>query len=92
MKITKQRILQIIKEEADAAQQDAEAVSTRQDLGLKMIEAGKAIKNAQNIDSAEAKLIKAFLDEIIKKANSASAKTPLMTALKLTKQKLGTDK
>jgi len=92
MKITKQRILEIIKEEVQAAQQDDKAVSSRQDLGSKMIEAGKKIKGAQNIDSSEAKLIEAFLDEIIKKANTDNAKTPLMTALKLTKQKLGTDK
>jgi len=92
MKITKQRILEIIKEEVQAAQQDDKAVSSRQDLGSKMIEAGKKIKGAQNIDSSEAKLIEAFLDEIIKKANTDNAKTPLMAALKLTKQKLGTDK
>jgi len=92
MKITKQRILQIIKEEVKASQQDDKAVSSRQDLGSKMIEAGKAIKGAQNIDSAEAQIIQAFLDEIIKIANEGNAKTPLMTALKLTKQKLGTDK
>ena len=92
MKITKQRILQIIKEEVEAAQQDDQAVSSRQDLGSKMIEAGKAIKGAQNIDSAEAKLIEAFLDEIIKKANTDNAKTVLVTALKVVKQRLGTDK
>lgn len=92
MKITKQRILQIIKEEAEAAQQDDQAVSSRQDLGSKMIAAGKAIKGAQNIDSAEAKLIEAFLDEIIKKANTDNAKAVLVTALKVLKQRLGTDK
>jgi len=92
MKITKQRILQIIKEEVKASQQDDKAVSSRQDLGSKMIEAGKAIKGAQNIDSAEAQLIEAFLDEIIKKANEGNAKTVLVTALKVVKQKLGTDK
>ena len=92
MKITKQRILQIIKEEVKASQQDDKAVSSRQDLGSKMIEAGKAIKGAQNIDSAEAQLIEAFLDEIIKKDNEGNAKTVLVTALKVVKQKLGTDK
>jgi hypothetical protein len=92
MKITKQRILEIIKEEVKASQQDDKAVSSRQDLGSKMIEAGKAIKGAQNIDSAEAQLIEAFLDEIIKKANEGNAKTVLVTALKVVKQKLGTDK
>ena len=92
MKITKQRILEIIKEEAEAAQKDDQAVSSRQDLGSKMIEAGKKIKGAQNIDSTEAQLIEAFLDEIIKKANTDNAKTALVTALKVVKQKLGTDK
>ncbi len=91
MKITKQRIKQIIKEEVDAANQEQEAVSSRQDLGTKMIEAGKAIKNTQSIDSAEAKLIEAFLDQIIRASNEGNAKTALVSGLKLLKQKLGTN-
>ena len=56
-----------------------------------MIEAGKAIKSTQSIDSAEAKLIEAFLDQIIRASNEGNAKTALVSGLKLLKQKLGTN-
>ena len=107
--LTKQRILQIIKEELNKIKEDTsgnqpqvdtgpdqkdnqEMAQNRIDLGVKMIEAGNAIKVAKNIDPAEAQLIQEFLNEIIGIANEENAKTPLMAALKLTKQKLGTDK
>ena len=96
MKITKQRIIEIIKEEIEnqSGEQSigGDSVSGRQDLGDKMIAAGKQIKQASNIDAPESELIFRFLDSVVKAANDDNAKTSLMAALEATEQKLGTDK
>ena len=99
MKISKQRIQEIIKEELALAESDEQVssdeqganlnppdeekdISTRQGLSVKFKELSKIIKDAEGIDSAEAKLINAIVNHIIKLSDSGKSKEELIVALR----------
>tara|TARA_Y100001973_G_C5206652_1_gene341917 strand:- start:642 stop:911 length:270 start_codon:yes stop_codon:yes gene_type:complete len=83
MKISKQRIKEIIKEELALVeaeeQQDAQS---KQELALKFKELSKLVPKAQGIDTVEAKLINAIIKKVIEASNNDNAKSELVHALK----------
>ena len=101
MKLTKQKLIEIIKEEMGSIESlsgvesdpevtgEDEGVSSRSELGKKLIKLGKEIPKISDLDAAEAALIDNFLNLIIKASSDDNAKTNLMAALKFANQKLG---
>jgi hypothetical protein len=99
MKISKQRIQEIIKEELALAETELQQpsdkqaaspvqpdqkkdVNSRQKLALKFKALSKELKDAQGIDSVEAKLINAIIDKVVGDSNNDNFKRELMIALK----------
>jgi hypothetical protein len=101
MKLTKQKLIEIIKEEMGSIESlsgvesdpevtgEDEGVSSRSELGKKFIKLGKEVPKMSDLDAAEAALIDNFLNLIIQSSNDDNAKTNLMAALKFANQKLG---
>jgi len=88
MKISKERLQQIIKEELSRVEENEEqqsqekAIQSKQELAMKFKELSKLIPKAQGIDTVEAKLINAIVNKVIEASNDDNAKRDLMIALK----------
>ena len=81
MKVSKERIQQIIKEELELAEQEKD-VATKQQLAKQFLELSKLLTKTQGIDAVEAKLISALVRKIIQVSNDDNAKRDLIVALK----------
>ena len=88
MKISKERLQQIIKEEIARAEENEEQpsqkkdIQSKQQLAKQFLELSKLIPKAQGIDTVEAKLINAIVKKIIEASNDENAKRELLIALK----------
>jgi len=81
MKVSKERIQQIIKEELELAEQEKD-VATKQQLAKQFLELSKLLTKTQGIDAVEAKLISALVRKVIQASNDDDAKRDLIVALK----------
>ena len=81
MKVSKERIQQIIKEELELAEQEKD-VATKQQLAKQFLELSKLLTKTQGIDAVEAKLISALVRKVIQSSNDDDAKRDLIVALK----------
>ena len=81
MKVSKERIQQIIKEELELAEQEKD-VATKQQLAKQFLELSKLLPKTQGIDAVEAKLIAALVKKVIQASNDDNAKRDLVIALK----------
>ena len=81
MKVSKERIQQIIKEELELAEQEKD-VATKQQLAKQFIELSKLLMKMEGIDTVEAKLISAIVRKIVQVSNDDNAKRDLIVALK----------
>ena len=92
MKITKEKLKEIIAEELQVFEQegqDEKSVGTRTEFGEKLKKLGLAMQKASGLDSTEVVLINDILDMLIQRANDDSAK-PILTQLQtLISKKLG---
>ena len=81
MKVSKERIQQIIKEELELAEQEKD-VATKQQLAKQFLELSKLLPKTRGIDAVEAKLIAALVKKVIQASNDDNAKRDLVIALK----------
>ena len=81
MKVSKERIQEIIKEELELAEQEKDIV-TKQQLAKKFLELSKLLPKAQGIDAAEAQLISIIVNKIIEASNSDNARQQLKILVK----------
>ena len=81
MKVSKERIQQIIKEELELAEQEQD-VATKQQLAKQFLQLSKLIPKTKGIDAVEAKLISALVKKVIEASNDDNAKRELIIALK----------
>ena len=81
MKVSKERIQQIIKEELELAEQEKD-VATKQGLAKQFVELSKLLMKMEGIDAVEAKLISAIVRKVIQASNDDDAKRDLIVALK----------
>lgn len=81
MKISKERIQEIIKEELELAEQEKD-VATKQQLAKQFLDLSKLLMKMKGIDAVEAKLISAIVKKIIQVSNDDNAKRDLIVALK----------
>ena len=92
MKITKQRLKEIIAEELQVFEQegqDEKSVETRTEFGEKLKKLGHAMQKASGLDSTEVVLINDVLDMLIQAANEGSARSILTQLQTLISKKLG---
>ena len=92
MKITKEKLKEIIAEELqvfEQEEQDEKSVGTRTEFGEKLKKLGLAMQKATNLDSTEVVLINDILDMLIQAANEESAKSILTQLQALISKKLG---
>lgn len=81
MKVSKERIQEIIKEELELAEQEKD-IATKQQLAKKFLELSKLLPKAQGIDAAEAQLISIIVNKIIEASNSDNARQQLKILVK----------
>ena len=81
MKVSKERIQQIIKEELELAEQEKD-IATKQQLAKKFLELSKLLPQAKGIDAIEAQLISIIVNKIIEASNSDNAKQQLKILVK----------
>ena len=88
MKISKERLQQIIKEELSRVEENEEQqnqekdIQSKQELAREFKELSKLIPKAPGIDTVEAKLINAIVKKIVEATNDDNAKRDLLIVLK----------
>lgn len=87
MKITEQRIREIIVEELELAEQDEASIETKQAMTDRLKELAKLFPQTTGIDKIEIQLLDKLIIAAIKASNDDNAKRQLQMAL----QKLGVE-
>ena len=94
MKITKEKLKEIIAEELRVFEQDEQepedqSVASRTEFAMKLKELSIAMQKATGIDSSEVQLINSILDMLIQAANEGSARSILTQLQTLISKKIG---
>jgi hypothetical protein len=87
MKVTKERLQEIIKEEVENAKQELASADSKQAMTNKLKEIAKLFPKTQGIDKIEIQLLDKLIMAAIKASNDDNAKRELQLAL----QKLGVE-
>jgi hypothetical protein len=87
MKVTKERLQEIIKEELENAKQELASSDSKQAMTNKLKEIAKLFPKTQGIDKIEIQLLDKLITAAIKASNDKNAKRELQLAL----QKLGVE-
>jgi hypothetical protein len=99
MKITKERLKEIIKEELELAEQEPvndeepgeeeKLASTKSAFSKNFLELSKSVRDIQGLDTAEMQLIANLTATLIKYAGSATGKTILTQIKTIIDKKIG---
>ena len=93
MKISKQRLKQILKEEIENATQeqpsDEQDVNTKNEFSKKFLELSKQVRDVKNLDTVEMQIIMSITLSLIKLAGTTSAGAKLKNIQSILSKKIG---
>jgi|14BtaG_2_1085337.scaffolds.fasta_scaffold149643_1 hypothetical protein len=77
MKLTKERLVQIIKEEMEGEDVSQEELTTKQELSIKLVQLSKEIRNLKGLDSTEIAELDTIINRLIVLAEKGSVGSAL---------------
>ena len=93
MKISKQRLKQILKEEIENATQeqpsDEQDVNTKNEFSKKFLELSKQVRDVKNLDTVEMQIIMSITLSLIKLAGTTNAGAKLKNIQSILSKKIG---
>ena len=89
MKISKEKLKRIIKEELDLLEQDDKDLKTKNEFSKKFLDLSKQVRDVKNLDTAEMQIIMNVTLSLIKFAGSKSAGPVLQQIEDIVSKKIG---
>ena len=89
MKISKEKLKRIIKEELDLLEQDDKDLKTKNEFSKKFLELSKQVRDVKNLDTVEMQIIMSITLSLIKLAGTTSAGAKLKNIQSILSKKIG---